>query len=400
MHNLDDQAAPDADAEAIIAAQPFDSEAYAMKNSCVVEMSKPPLFWSVVISCFVLVVIQFLSGCAWLTTSDVASTPTATPSLSAMATPRATASPQPTASATPTTTSGPAAVVTPTSSIHQLLLKKPSLGWLILDQTDLYWIADEEGYHIYRYPLAGDRAPAIIATSQFVNNDNSPYRHGALGVLRPIRTGDLLIYLDTKYPAVNDTWNVHMLNLVQGTDSVLLRGDNVRLTPHLAAQGDWFAWTTLERTTNTACDGDDTIVAFYNLRTHAQRELDRSCSHREWSWGDIQLNDNELVSAQWFGNNVKKYVTFNLLNDSRIVESQEEYEQHHPPTERWVVVATGRELLVSDHLIPQLLTVATVGEDEWIRDAVILGNTIVWSRIFNATQAGPHDIMLEWRTLP
>ena len=346
----------------------------------------------------VLVILFALAAC----TSDAAPAAAPNPATTPAPVPSATTSiPVPSAMPMPTATALPPRATTPPGPVHQLLLKQPSLGaWLLLDRTHLYWIADEEGYHLYRYPLAGGSAPEIIATSQFVNDDASPNRHGVLGVIRPVLTGDLLVYLDTKYPLLNPIWDLHVRNLAQGADTVLLRGDNVRFTPHFTAQGDWLGVSTGEMSKDPACDGDDTVLLIYNLKAHEQRELDRSCTHRLWVWGDPHLVGNELSVEQWFGNNSIKYVTFNLLNDTRTVKSREEYEQHHPPTERWTILATGHELLVSDHETQRLLTIATAGEDQWIQHTVIFGNTIAWSRILKFPQGGPRDILLEWRVLP
>ena len=113
---------------------------------------------------------------------------------------------------------------------------------------------------------------------------------------RPIRTGDWLIFLDSR-TSNDEVWVLRALNLRDKGDTVVTQGHGSTVMRGLAADGDWVAWTLLEE--SASCTGTDaqTVLAVRNLKNGEQRELDRSCADK-YIWLPPGLSGNRLVAGQ------------------------------------------------------------------------------------------------------
>jgi len=312
--------------------------------------------------------------------------------------------------------------------IHSLRLKGQVAYTILLDQTHIYWMVDGNFGHIFRYPLAGGEVETI-ATSQFAD--------GNLDMYRPIRTGDWLIFLDSR--TFDDrVWVLHALNLTDQSDNVVTQGNGSTVMRGLAADGDWVAWALLEE--SASCTGTDAqaVLAVHNLKSGEQRELDRACAD-EYMWLWPGLSGNRLVAAGSDGLHLfdltsgqRTTLTTDVfceptISDSWIIwtiaecgefdttdvvynlQSGERRIVHHGFGEpvvrhrqagRWLYWYPPEPLTVYDLETDRMLIVTTPGENEIIRDVAIYDNMIAWARDLDPSTATVHDSVLEWRTLP
>ena len=300
---------------------------------------------------------------------------------------------------------------------------------ILLDQTHIYWMVDGDFGHIFRYPLAGGEAETI-ATSQFADGDLQRYR--------PIRTGDWLIFLDSR--TFDDTvWVLHALSLTDQSDSVVTQGNGSTVMRGLAADGDWVAWTLLEESASCTGTGAQTVLAVRNLKSGEQHELDRACSDK-YIWFSPDLSGNRLVAGQsgvvylfdlasgqrttlttdlscdptisdlWIVWTIAECggwdttdVVYNLQSgERRIVHGPGEPGARHGQTGRWLYwlpPSPGRPLTTYDLETDRMLIVTTPGDNEIIRDVAIQDNMIAWASDLDPFTAAVHDSILEWRTL-
>jgi hypothetical protein len=329
----------------------------------------------------------------------------------------------------------------PSAPIHRLKLKGQYAGQVLLDQKYLYWTVDQDKSHIFRYPLNGGETETV-ATSQ--------YRDGELTTLRPIRTGDWLIFVDTPASAEAVTWVVRALNLTTKAEQVIVEepGDPISWPgPSLAADGDWVVWTRTGHARSAACD--ETILAIRNLKTSEQRELDRSCTLDHYKWDIPYIISNTLIVEQDLpdnqgrGNNI---YSFDLTSGQRTALTNDGHSSMPVASGNWLVWKDGpryqnglfniidnlqtgaRQRLPapsSEPLDPeiaghwlywrpsvfgsfyvynletnQMLTVATPGENETIGTVAVNQHMAAWLRDLDFKDAPPKDTVLEWRTLP
>ncbi len=341
----------------------------------------------------------------------------------------------PTATPTPQPTPKPTQAInwiTPLPApLHSLQLKGQVAYTILLDQTHIYWMVGGDFGHIFRYPLAGGEVETI-ATSQFAD--------GSLTVYRPVRTGDWLIFLDSR-TSNDEIWVLHALNLTDQSDNVITQGNGSTVMRGLAADGDWVAWTLLEESASCTGTHAQTVLAVHNLNSGGQRELGRSCFGPSYAWGSPSLSGNHLVASQsgdqvlfdltsgqrttltngvscdptisdvWIvwttaecGGADTTDVVYNLQSgERRIVHSLGELSVRHGQTGRWLYwlpPSPGRPLTIYDLETDRMLIVTTPSDNEIIRDVAIHDNLIAWVRDLDPFTAAVHDSVLEWRTLP
>lgn len=367
-------------------------------------------------------------------TPEAAPTPTPTTPLRTLA---ATSTPRPTVEGfTPITTTPVAASLAP---LHALRLEKQRTSQLALDGTYLYWVANEDRRHIFRYPLAGGEVETLTSTL---------FEDGELAILAPSRSGDWLIFLDTPFPVHSPTWALRALNLRDGAEQVVLEetGDSTSWPgPFVDADGDWIAWTRTGQSEDAGCV--ETVLAMRNLRSGEQRELERSCVEDRHMWVFPRLSGGRLVVEQDLpdskgsGNNIYLY---DLTSGERTALTDNDRSSIPDISGPWIVWKGGRRfyygratvlydlrsgqrfkirheerlagrlagrwlywqpsvlkpLYVYDLEAEQMLLVATPGANETIKGVAIYDNTIAWCRDLDFEHSAPHDTLLEWRTLP
>ena len=326
-----------------------------------------------------------------------------------------------------------------TATLHTLRLEKQSPGYLTLDEKYLYWTVHGDAGHIFRYPLAGGVVETVASTN---------FADGELSVLRPIRSGDWLIFMDTPASAEATIWTIRALNLKDGTEQVLLDepGDPSSWPgPCMDADGDWVVWTRNKQAEEKDCV--ETIMGMRNLRTGEWNELERSCAEDQHMWmfphlsGEHLVVEQDLPDSKGRGNNIYLY---DLTTRQRVALTDDGRSSMPDISDRWVVwkagprFSYGRATIIYDlqsgqrfkikhderlagHLAghwlywrarakqplyvynietEQMLRVVVPGVNEGIDGVAIYGNTIAWARDLDFAHSAPHDSLLEWRTLP
>lgn len=325
--------------------------------------------------------------------------------------------------------------------IQQLLLKKENAAWILLDEQYIYWATDQDTRHILRHPLIGGKTETIF-TSQ--------YSDGDLTSLRPILSGDWLVFMDTPQSAGYTTWIVRALNLRTREEQIVTEepGDPISWPgPNLSADGEWVLWTRTGHNKLATCD--ETMLMMRNLKTGEQRELDRACTQDNYLWDIPSLIGNQLIvehdlpDSKGRGNEVYH---FDLASGQRHQLNDDALGSMPQASQSWIVWKHGprykegalntvynqltrekRDLAVPgqemsgdpnvfDHWLywqpavyqpfyvvnldtSQIMTVTIPGKNEAFFPVYVYDNTIAWQRRLNVDQALPQDSILEWRTL-
>ena len=175
------------------------------------------------------------------------------------------------------------------------------------------------------------------------------------------------------------------------------------------------------------------------MKSGEQRELDRACIDKYlWFWPGLSGNHlvaqsdglylfdltsgqrttltndvscDPTISDVWIVWTIAEYggwdttdVVYNLQSgERRIVQNGfGEPRVRHRQAGRWLYwFPSSQEPLIVYHVeTDRMLTVATPGENETIRDVAIYDNMIAWARDLDPSTAAVHDSVLEWRTLP
>lgn len=180
-----------------------------------------------------------------------------------------------------------------TSQIYSLALGEQYPAKFALDETFIYWTGGSNA-SLFRFPIKGGENE-LLARSQF-----QQYHDGYLFSERMIRTGDWLIFMDTR---LNDTgrWALHAMNLKTMQDKIVMQENASRAPvwsplPDYSAEGDWLAWARLDLGNPNSCD--QSILGVTNLATGEERELDRVCTADHYMWVAPLLSDNHLIVEQ------------------------------------------------------------------------------------------------------
>jgi len=336
----------------------------------------------------------------------------------------------------------PASVFSASNSpVHSVELDNQIATGLTLDRTHVYWITPQDPQHIFSYPLTGGLVTTAVS---------SRFSDGDLTTMRPIRSGDWLIFLDTPTASGNATWVLRALNLLVGTEQIIgnVQDDPASWPgPEVSADGAQVVWTRLQSSQHSACV--ETILTSYNLTSGQSRELNRGCveGHYRWSYpalsGDRLLVEQDSVRSD---EDISKVILFDL-NTGRSEILNPDYPGSMPIVSgSWAVWKAasrfqwGREVVIynldrregrllqspgASPLDPllvglylywppsaqqpffvydikrdELLTIATPSENEDIVSVAIYGGTVAWCRDLNAQNANVHHGLLEWQELP
>lgn len=163
------------------------------------------------------------------------------------------------------------------SSIKHLAVPSQYVSRILLDDTYIYWLTDQDRATLYRYPLSGGQIERLVS---------SDYQDGDIGTNQPIRSGDWLIYVDTRQKSYT-SWKVQAFNVKTKVKKTLDSEDDERfLPPVVTAHGDWVVVSRL-RWPNAVC----TISALeaHNLVDGRKLILDEVCAEGNyyWHYGDV-----------------------------------------------------------------------------------------------------------------
>lgn len=286
----------------------------------------------------VSILFLFVSGCATSPTTIVSATPTPTlaaisqnqPTSVILSTETTAPSPEPSLptqtnlqtptlnssqSPTPfTATFSPDPGLTPTAAITEIpflspkkitetvdlkvlldkdksIVQHPLMGIdVVLDDSYLYW---EAGPAIYRTPLE-KFSKEVVATSIYPSL-------GDLSRMRPIRSGDWLIFLDTQDPDQNNfsTWTLRAINLKDHSEVDV----DARLNQQSSFTGPWYSIdnnlvvvTEVNHSATLNCD--ESILFEFDLKTKVKHTLDHGCIENNYMLVFPQLSNNYLVVEQ------------------------------------------------------------------------------------------------------
>ncbi len=367
-------------------------------------------------------------------------------------------SPPPTALATrlPTITYAPVLTATPTSEssvitkaiafaeTHQLPFGQyDEINYMISDDSYIYWIAAFGGT-IYRYPLSGGQIETVTVTQ---------YSEGSLAMVRPLRSGDWLVFADVKRQTLATPFTLRARNLRTSREEQLAINQAEDFPPPtFNVAGDWVVWTLLEKSKTINCQGGETVVAMYNLQTKEHRELDRACIDNKYLWNansPIGISSSHVVvdqmlpDAQGAGRRIylfdlnkgtstsltgdkngmfpalsEDWVVWKIMKDAndpsgntmvlnlktgerKEVPTSDQADEPYIADNRWLY---WDDLGRNEHTIYDLTTdesftfTTTTNNDAHTGGWQIGGNTIVWSVIVvDPNKPQNRDVSLEWK---
>lgn len=165
---------------------------------------------------------------------------------------------------------------------------------LVLDQQAIYWGAWPGFQKIYRYPLVANAQTTatitVVATSH--------YPEGVLGQYPLLRTGDWLIFYDSAYNAISETWQLRALNLSNGTERILAESKGKAILYDFAAANNRVVWSWLDHQTERACQ-DEAVLSVLDLATNQQLDLNRACFQTEHDWRAVSMDGDRLAAEFW-----------------------------------------------------------------------------------------------------
>lgn len=328
----------------------------------------------------------------------------------------------------------PTPIALPAGNIHQL--EQPAISWIALDDTYIYWTTYAEPGRLMRYPLAGGSTEVVVTTQLDA---------GDLTTVRPIRTGEWLIFVDAAYPAMGTPYLLRAYNLQDARDLVLLDSRDGRLsTPFLDADGNRVVWTLTEHFDQGRCT--ESVLGLYDLATGGLQEIDRICTQDNYLWnfprisGDYLVVEQDLPDSKGGGNNIvlhhlgsgestaltnngrssmpdisgpwiawKDSPRFEVAKRSYVYNLQTGKHQiieigYNGPSlvdGRWLYwqLVPFSPLYVYDLQRDRLYIAAAPGSNENLGAAVVSGRTAAWWRNLDAEHV-LETVMLEWIDLP
>jgi hypothetical protein len=163
-----------------------------------------------------------------------------------------------------------------------------AVDWVLLDEQYVYWTELQQHHHIFRYPLSGGQRAPIVTTK---------FDDGDLTLIKPLRRGDWLIFVDAEASAENPPFLLRALNLKTSQEQILLDSRNNQYSlPSLGATADQVVWTTTTPTEQTNCTAS--LLVLYDLRTQQPQELGRACLEDHYMWMFPSLSHEYIVVEQ------------------------------------------------------------------------------------------------------
>jgi hypothetical protein len=329
------------------------------------------------------------------------------------------------------------ATLTPTTT-RALTLTAQFATWLTLDDQYVYWTVLEDPRHIFRYPLIGGLVQTV-ATSRFADGD--------LGVHHPLRSGNWLIFLDTRLRN-NSVWLVRAINLTDHSEQTILDGPGDPVSwpgPTFDAYGDQVVWARTGHSIPKNCD--ESILGVYDLRSGAQHELEHLCAEHEHLWifphmaanqivverdlpdekgkgNDIYLIDlpsghfealtsNQAssmptISGAWIvWKDLGRFqwddadVIYNHQTGTRqVIYAPGGSTAYHAQDGRWLYWLPGAEFYIYDLESNRMFTIVSSTPDARVCAGTIHNNIAAWCVDTQASLALPKNTVLEWRSLP
>jgi hypothetical protein len=345
---------------------------------------------------------------------------------------------------TPQPTVATSTIAPPTA--HKLHLEQSDyVGWVVTDETYIYWVP-EEGASLYRYPLLGGDIETIASTR---------FPNGTLSVLRPLINGDWLVFMDTQYQLVYTPYILRAINVEDGLEyEIVTDAQAEALPPSYAISADRIVWTTLEKSKDPTCSADSVLVV-QNIRSAERRELDRVCIDNNYMWeviSTIGISGNYVIAAQFFSDakgNGRYIHLFDLTTGTSTQLNEQEYGRMPALNGDWVAWLTmrdgndldgntivlnlktgvrkeitppifsdepfivanrwlywdglgGNQLAIYDLATDEVLTIKTTNlsdEEATTGKWYIKDNTIAWSiNVMDPAKPGSFDVYLEWLT--
>lgn len=322
-------------------------------------------------------------------------------------------------------------------SLRHLAVPSQYVSRVLLDDAYIYWLTDQDRATLYRYPLSGGQVEQVVS---------SEYQDGDIGTNQPIRSGDWLIYVDTRQKSYK-SWKVQAFNVKTKVKKTLDSEDDERfLPPVVTAHGDWVIVSRL-RWPNPAC----TISALeaHNLVDGRTLILDEVCAEGNyyWHYGDVfgqtVVAERNLSDAKGGGTEV---IQFNLSTGMSKTLSTNTTTSSGPvisaryivwravprfsPGQRvsvydrqtgeqrtlslpgqfanirisdhwlyWEPYGSGEPFRVFDLQSSRVITVTFPQSDQAIRFPDMHQNTVAWARIEINSKPEKRGSVIEWTTL-